>query len=142
MSKTGTCLCGAVKYTIDTSPKETGACHCTMCRKWSGGVYLAFEAKPEDVQFEGVENIAVFKSSEWAERAFCRRCGSSLYYRVTAPGPHEGTYHIGLGSLDDPSDIALTGELFIDRKPKGYSFAEKTHAMTEADVIAMFASDS
>lgn len=139
MSKTGGCLCGAVTYTLSKEPSEIGACHCNMCRKWSGGVYLGMEVSPEAVEIKGAENLTAFGSSPWAERAFCKTCGSSVYYRVTAPGPHQGTYHFGAGTLDDMGDAVLTGELFIDNKPKAYSFAEKTHQMTTEEVMAMFA---
>lgn len=139
MQKTGSCLCRAVTYTLADAPTETGACHCGMCRKWTGGVSLAIEAAPDAVTFEGEDNLACYPSSDWGERCFCKTCGSSLYYRVTAPGPHHGMRFIGLGTLDDPSGITLTGEIFIDNKPEGYSFAEKTKTMTSAAFFAMFA---
>lgn len=139
MSKTGGCLCGAVTYTLSNEPTEVGACHCNMCRKWSGGIYIGLEVKADAVDIEGADNLTSYASSEWAERAFCKICGSSVYYRVTAPGPHAGTYHFGAGTVDDLGDAAMTGELFIDNKPKGYSFAEKTHQMTTEEVMALFA---
>lgn len=139
MSKSGNCLCGAVSYTLANDPKEIGACHCNMCRKWSGGIYLGVEAPTDTVRVSGTENLTVYASSPWAERAFCKICGSSVYYRVTAPGPHEGTYHFGAGTLNELGDVPLTGELFIDEKPRGYSFAEKTHQMNTQEVMAMFA---
>ena len=40
MTHTGSCLCGAVTFTATELPDETGACHCQMCRKHSGGVFL------------------------------------------------------------------------------------------------------
>ncbi|MFK7878626.1 GFA family protein [Roseobacter sp.] len=139
MSKSGSCLCGAVTYTLADDPKEFGACHCNMCRKWSGGIFLGLEAPAETVKVDGGEHLTTYPSSPWAERAFCKICGSSVYYRVTAPGPHEGTYHFGVGTLNDVGDVPLTGELFIDEKPGGYSFAQKTHQMTTEEVMAMFA---
>lgn len=142
MSETGGCLCGAVKYTLNRTPEAVGACHCSMCRKWSGGIYLGIEVPPDGVSFSGAENLRVYTSSPWAERAFCKTCGSSVYYRVTAPGPHEGTYHFGYGTMNGATDLPLTGELFIDNKPGGYNFSEKTHQMTTEEVMAMFAPDS
>ncbi|MCP5075831.1 MAG: GFA family protein [Rhodobacteraceae bacterium] len=139
MTTTGKCLCGAVHFTITAPPTETGACHCNMCRRWSGGVYLGVQVAPDNIKFAGAENITTYASSEWAERGFCKTCGSSLYYRVTAPGSHNGTYHMGLGTFDDPSRVNLTGEIFIDEKPQGYAFAGDTHKMTGAEVFAMFA---
>ena len=67
--------------------------------------------------------------------------GRNIYYRVTAPGPNQGTYHVGLGTMDDTSGISLTEEIFIDRKPQGYAFAGDTRKMTEAEVMAMFGPD-
>ena len=141
MTHSGKCLCGAVTYQVRDLPKETGACHCDMCRKWSGGVYLGIQVAPEKITFDGEENITKYTSSDRAERGFCKQCGSSLYYQVTAPGPHNGTYHIGLGTLDDPSGVVLTGEIFIDTKPQGYAFAGDTHKMTRTEVFEMFASN-
>lgn len=137
--RTGGCLCGAVTFEITSEVAETGACHCAMCRKWSGGIYLGVRVGAQDVTFDGAGNISIFASSPWAERAFCKTCGSSLYYRVTAPGPHHGEYHIGFGTLDDPSGMSLTEEIFIDRKPGAYAFSGKRPVMTEAEVMAMFA---
>ena len=137
----GACLCGACTLTATPKSMNMGACHCSMCRKWSGGIYLGTTAAPDAIHFKGTENITTYTSSPWAERAFCKICGSNLYYRVTAPGPQHGTYHFGFGTLDTPGDAKLTGELFIDLKPSGYSFAEPTHAMTEAEVLALFASE-
>ena len=140
MSQTGSCLCGAVKFTITTPIAEAGACHCGMCRKWSGGVYMSVAVPKGGMAFEGEDNLGTFTSSPWAERVFCKLCGSSILYRVTAPGPMNGEMHVGLGTLSDVSDIPFTGELYIDLKPEAYSFAgDGRHQMTEAEVIAMFA---
>lgn len=138
MSRTGGCLCGGVTYEITGEVKETGACHCGMCRKSSGGVFLGVRVKARDMTFKNKESLSVYTSSPWAERAFCGRCGSTLFYRITAEGDHQGDYHVGLGTVDDTSGIKLTEEIFIDRKPGGYSFAEQTHKMTEAEVMEMF----
>jgi hypothetical protein len=69
---------------------------------------------------------------------FWKTCGSNLYYRITASGPHHGTYHIGFGTLDATDGVALTGEVFIDEKPAGYSFAEKTEQLTGPELMALF----
>lgn len=138
MSHSGGCLCGAVTYEIGTKITETGACHCQMCRKWSGGVYLGVQVASDKMTVTG-DQLGVYTSSPWAERGFCKTCGSSLFYRVTAPGPHSGTYHVGLGTLNDPDGITLTGEIFIDKKPSGYGFAGDSHKMTEAETMAMLA---
>ena len=138
-TRTGGCICGAVRFEITSNPTETGACHCGMCRKYSGGVFLGVQVPPDGLTLTKEDGLKIYTSSPWAERAFCAECGASLFYRVTAPGPMQGEYHVGLGTLDDANGILLTGEIYIDRKPDGYSFAQQTHQMTEAEVEAMFA---
>ncbi len=135
----GKCLCGTVSYKIHRPKSRLGACHCTMCRRWSGGVFIGLQVAPDDIEFKGADNLQTFTSSDWAERAFCKTCGANMYYRVTAPGSHQGTYHMGSGTLDAHGDLMLTEELFVDLKPDGYSFAEDTHALNTQQVEAMFA---
>ncbi|MEQ8896297.1 MAG: GFA family protein [Roseovarius sp.] len=138
MTCNGSCLCGAVKINLAEAPKETGACHCGMCRKWSGGIYLAIPVAAGKATFEGEGNISLYPSSDWAERAFCTTCGTNLFYRLTTPGPHQGDMFVCLGLLDDPSGVTLTEEVFIDEKPAGYAFAGDTRKMTGAELIAQF----
>ncbi|MEL6450516.1 MAG: GFA family protein [Pseudomonadota bacterium] len=140
MSHTGSCVCGAVTYTITSPVTETGACHCGMCRKWSGGVYLSVAVPEGGLDLHGADHLAAYASSPWAERVFCKTCGSNLFYRVTAPGPMQGEMHLGAGTLDQLPDVPFTHELFIDLKPDNYSFdgGAARKQMTEAEVLAMF----
>jgi len=116
---------------------HVGACHCNMCRKWTGGPEFAIECESENTRFEGEDNITVYNSSEWAERGFCKRCGSNLFYRLK----ETGLYAIppGLFDDDDLEDLVLAEQVFIDEKPAFYTFAEKTRELTGAEVLALYA---
>jgi hypothetical protein len=92
-----------------------------------------------DVTWEGEEKIQLYTSSKWAERGFCAACGSNLFYRVTAPGPHHGQVNLTFGSLTDRSGFSMTKEWFIDLKPENYTFAGERRRITEAEIQAMFA---
>lgn len=134
MPAIGRCLCGAVTITLAGDHKEVGACHCGMCRRWGGGPGMAIEVG-KDIEISGRDHVRVYRSSEWAERAFCDTCGSSLYYRLAEAGDH----YLFAGILDDQSDMVLTSQIFIDEKPAYYTFANETKTMTGAEVFAMFA---
>ncbi|MEM0948369.1 MAG: GFA family protein [Pseudomonadota bacterium] len=140
IATTGGCLCGKVRYTLAVPPKGFGACHCGMCRKFSGGIELGIELMPGGIAWEGEENIGTFNSSEWAARGFCKICGSSLFWQLKAEGKMNGLYSLSAGTLDSLEGLELTGEVFIDHKPKGYDFAGNHTRMTEAEVMAMVAS--
>ncbi len=107
-----------------------------MCRRWSSGPY--FEVSCENVTFEGKDNIETIRSSEWAERAFCKVCGSNLYYRIV----DSSEYQISAGLLDDTSELRLAMQVFIDNKPPFYTMADKTETMTEEEVYAAYSPQS
>ena len=132
---TGKCLCGAVSFEAKGVETHHHACHCAMCRRWSGGPLFA--APVESVSFQGEEAIGVYESSTWAERAFCKACGSNLFYRVKQTGQHI----ISIGTFDDTEAFKLVGEIFIDQKPDGYNFAGDLPKKTEAEVFAMFSGE-
>lgn len=134
MSATGRCLCGAVKLTAEGLQGHFHACHCSMCRRLSGGSPF-FGASVKSVTFEGEESITRFTSSEWAERGFCNNCGTSLFYFLK---PTQG-YTLSIGLLDDASRLELAREISIDHKPPAYALVGDHPRMTEAEVFAAFA---
>lgn len=129
----GACLCGAVRVTARARSNNVGACHCSMCQKWGGGPLLAVECG-STVSFEGAEKIRTFNSSEWAERGFCQKCGTHLFYRLK----ESGHYAIPVGLFDDPSEWSLAEQIFIDKKPSFYSFSEQTKNLTGEEVFDQY----
>ncbi|MCA4814448.1 MAG: GFA family protein [Alishewanella agri] len=130
------CLCGAVELEVELSNTEVAACHCSMCRKWSGGPMLAIDSG----ELKSISNeslVTRYQSSEWAERGFCSKCGTHLFYFLK-PANH---YHFPIGLLDDGSDYKLSHQIFIDEKPQYYSFSNETQNMTGAEVFAHFESN-
>lgn len=129
----GACLCSAVRVLAAEASDNVDACHCNMCQKWTGGPLLTIECSPE-TRFEGEENIAVHGSSDWAERGFCKRCGSHLFYRLK----HSGLYEIPAGLFDDKEGLVFKQQIFIDEKPPFYEFANETKMLTGAEVFELW----
>ncbi|MEP0329915.1 MAG: GFA family protein [Anderseniella sp.] len=133
---TGRCMCGAVRLTGTAKEPKVGACHCDMCRRWSSGPF--FEVSCENVAFEGEDSITKIRSSDWAERGFCNKCGSNLFYHII----DSNEFQIAAGLLDDQSALHLYLQVFTDRKPPFYTLADKTETMTAAEVYAAFGAPS
>ena len=133
--KKGSCLCGGVQVVSRAFSKLVGACHCKICTKWGGGPLLGVDCG-SDVSFEGQENISVFNSSAWAERAFCKKCGTHLFYRLQ----ENNQYFMPIGLFNNCEDVIFDHQIFIEEKPEFYSFANKTKNMTGEEVFAQFAS--
>ena len=137
MEGSGSCLCGAVRITVKSISNNVGACHCNFCRKWGGGPLMAVDCG-SDVSFEGEENVSVFNSSAWAERGFCNKCGSHLFYRLKANNQHI----MPVGLFDNEDRFVFDHQVFIDEKPSFYCFSNQTHDMTGAEVFEKFAPPS
>jgi len=93
------------------------------------------------VSFSGSEHIGTFSSSEWAERGFCKLCGSGLYYHLLPqPAAPDGEYILSAGTLTDQTQFEFDHEVYVDHAPGWYRFAdeEKRKRMTEADIMAMY----
>lgn len=132
---TGKCLCGSVIVSFPLDKETFDACHCGMCRKWGGGPALTVDGGP-NITFKGKEFITTYNSSEWAERGFCKQCGTHLFYRLK----ESGFYNFPLGLLDNASQLKFHTQIFVDMKPENYSFANKTEQMTQAEVFAKYSS--
>jgi hypothetical protein len=130
----GSCLCGAVRVSGKTADDGVAACHCTMCRKWGGGPLLAVDCGA-DFHIENEDSVSVYASSAWAERGFCRQCGTHLFYRLKQ-GPR---YFVPAGVFGESEPWVLEQQIFIDEKPGFYSFANHTQNVTGAELFAQFA---
>lgn len=130
-SATGRCLCGAVRFVAEDVQRAFHSCHCSMCRRWSGGP--GFGVDVGRVAFEGQDSLVRFASSDWAERGFCGRCGSHLFYRFV-PADH---YSVWMGALDDPEPFRLAGEIYVDEKPDAYEFAGDHPRRTGEEFLAL-----
>ncbi|OWU85844.1 hypothetical protein ATO6_02790 [Oceanicola sp. 22II-s10i] len=136
--RTGGCMCGAVRFTASDVPDEYGACHCEMCRRWAGSAFLGITVPGKGIVWTGEAQIKTLQSSDWAERAWCGRCGTGLYYHVTADGPMSDNYELPIGIFDDASGLTMRREIFIDQKPDSFAYAGEHQLLTRAEVLAKY----
>jgi len=115
---TGSCLCEAVRYESTSSRLGAGYCHCSKCRKAYGHLYAALvQFNRDDFKITKGE-LSHYKSSDVAERSFCRDCGSSLLFSY----PGQSTLFVLAGTLDFLDDCPFDdsegswGHTFTDDK--------------------------
>lgn len=128
----GRCLCGAVRFVAEEVKSGFDACHCGMCRRWAGGPLFTTQAR--NVSFEGTESLTRYASSDWAERGFCSKCGSTLFYYLKPAK----AFMMSVGAFDDQASFRLVEEIYIDGKPDGYALAGDHPRLTEAETLAKF----
>ncbi|MEM8589316.1 MAG: GFA family protein [Pseudomonadota bacterium] len=110
-----TCNCGSVAFEIKAPLSDIYVCHCSICRRFSGGNGLPVVIlKDEDFDWlSGHDDIRVWNKpdAEW-QANFCCVCGSAL------PGKNDtGTMFVPAGLLpDDVGDLEVRHHIFVGLK--------------------------
>ena len=113
MTRTGGCMCGAVRYEASGDPEHHALCHCGDCRRWSGAPmsgWIAF--KDSAVAITGAP--LTYASSEHGRREFCGTCGTGLFYRNAKFLP--GIIDIQSGTLDAPEADPAGAEIMVKER--------------------------
>ncbi len=113
----GSCLCDGVTYDIHGALRDSVACHCIQCRKTSGHYVSATQATAGMLVITRDETLTWYRSSLEAERGFCNRCGSSLFWRHEAD---EGAVSVMSGTIDGPTGVRTAKHIFASFKGDYY----------------------
>jgi len=101
---TGSCLCGAVKYSTSSDFEMVGNCHCNTCKKITGSAFEAFAviARENFILLAGEDSLVEYKISPKVKKHFCGNCGTPVFnqHRL-APGK----LIVHVGTLDDPTCV-------------------------------------
>lgn len=112
----GKCLCGAVTITVTGELGAVGYCHCSQCRRQTGLYYATTNASIGDVTISGEDHIARYRASPGADRAFCRICGSALFWK----GDGEQSISLMAGLFDVPTGLKGGYHIYCDDKADFY----------------------
>ncbi len=131
MTLKGSCLCGAVRFETQGTPRDIVACHCTQCRKSSGHFIAATSVAPEELTLVEHRGLKWYRSSSAAERGFCQDCGSTLLWK-----PASGDrISIFAGAIDKDVDLPpIVSHIFLAEKGAYYDVddAAERHQATGA----------
>ncbi|MDB4558651.1 GFA family protein [Amylibacter sp.] len=118
--KSGSCLCGAVTYTLDGVLRPSMACHCTQCRKTSGHYWSATQVPTDKFTVTKNDGLKWYRSSNTARRGFCGECGSSMFWQLDG----EDTTSVATGTLDGPTGIKTEQHIFVADKGDYYDIED------------------
>jgi hypothetical protein len=113
VTRTGSCPCGTVRYTISGPVRDVIVCHCDACREaGDGGPWAASAARRENFAVEDLSSLVwrqATVSEHGASRAWCRACGT--YVLWDAPG--RDTVSFAAATLDDSADLAVAAHIWV-----------------------------
>ena len=122
------CNCGAVSFDLGLPPADIYVCHCSICRRFSGGAGMPVVVLQNDAfqWLTGAEHVRVWKKPDvdW-EANFCAVCGSAL------PGRNsDSTMFVPAGLLpDEAGPLEVRHHIFVGSRAKWDHIADggKTH---------------
>lgn len=130
----GSCLCGQVSFELTDKLRQVVYCHCQQCRKTSGHFVAATAVDSGHLVFSSDAGLSWYRSSDLAQRGFCKECGSSLFWR-----PEHGEYvAVMAGSLESPTGIRDSRHIYVDDAGDYYDLHDDLpkHAQDHHDVWA------
>ena len=111
MKLEGSCLCGGVRFEIDGEFEPRSYCHCTSCKRLSGGAATAnARVRSDAVRITaGEELLRRYQPEEGSAKTFCSVCGSNLF---GAGWPEREFCSVRLPAIDTPFEGAPTRHIF------------------------------
>jgi hypothetical protein len=116
----GGCLCGGVRYRASGELQGVTACHCSQCARTTGHYWASAKCAAADFALDKEETLRWYPSSAEAERGFCARCGSSLFWRRIGGD----TVSMTAGTLDRPTGLRVKYHIFCASKSDYYDIAD------------------
>jgi len=112
----GSCLCGALRYSVTGEPARFFHCHCSRCRKSSGtGHATNLFVDNGRLTWTGDTGLIRFYKLPEAQRfsrTFCAQCGGPLPREITAMQQ----VFVPAGTLDDEPNIQPQARIFQGSK--------------------------
>ena len=112
----GSCHCGAIKYSSSSNPVNIQNCHCNDCKKSSGAVYQTNIFVPLSAfKISGKVEKFVHISDRGSKmtKYFCPKCGSHIYGENSF---RAGAITIRAGSINEKEIIKPLRNIFLASK--------------------------
>jgi hypothetical protein len=121
----GSCLCGAVNFTLRLPSKWVAHCHCTRCQRAHGAALVTWVgAAADQVSIDdGQAALRWFEGPGGSRRGLCAHCGSSLFFCADR---WPGEMHMARANFIDA----------LDREPQLHAYFD-THVswLAHADAL-------
>ncbi|MGG2398947.1 GFA family protein [Pseudomonas sp. SH1-B] len=106
----GGCQCGALRYRIEAPLVDIAHCHCSICRRSSGGILTTWVTVPA-ASFRWLQGRPrAFASSASCTRYFCADCGAHLALLTTLS---PDTLDVTVATLDAPERAPANRHIWV-----------------------------
>ena len=108
----GSCQCGGVQFELPETFEARTFCHCTTCKKLSGGGGTANGRIPADdlTITQGAELLRTYQPEEGSAKTFCSVCGSNLF---GGGWPESDSASVRLSAIDSPLKSKPSKHIYV-----------------------------
>ncbi|WP_415753898.1 GFA family protein [Pseudomonas leptonychotis] len=109
----GGCQCGALRYQFEAPLQDIAHCHCSICRRSTGGIVTTWITVPL-TRFRWLAGTPrEYASSASCTRSFCPTCGAHLTL-FTALSPD--SLDITIATLDQPELAPADRHIWVQNR--------------------------
>ena len=109
----GGCHCGRLRYRFDAPLTDIAHCHCSVCRRSSGGILTTWITVPL-ASFQWLAGTPTeYASSATCTRSFCPTCGAHLTL-FTRLSPE--TLDVTVATLDHPEQAPADRHIWVQSR--------------------------
>ena len=84
---TGSCHCGAVRFTVSHLPEQLTDCNCSLCRR-TGALWGHFPLETVSIEAADDATIGYLQGDRTLVTHTCRTCGCTTHWLPVDPGEH------------------------------------------------------
>ena len=134
----GSCLCGAFQFELERIVGPFELCHCSRCRKLSGGMGMpAIGVHADDyrvIRDDGTHTsfaAPLLNAPPAYHSYFCAQCGAPL-----PPPDPAGWFEIPAGLLDDDIEARLDRRIYVEYRQAWESAIGDVPKLTRDEIAA------
>ena len=110
--KIAKCLCGGIKIKIIGNLRHVINCHCSQCMKTHGNFAAYTACEEKNITFMNKKPLKWYKSSDFAKRGFCSKCGASIFYKIKK----STNISIAAGIFRNPTNLKTNSNIYTKGK--------------------------
>lgn len=110
---TGGCHCGNLRYQVDAALEDIAHCHCSICRRTSGGIVVTWVSVPVDSLTWLAGSPTSYDSGPTCVRYFCNNCGAQVaLFSRSSPL----TMDVTIATLDHPETVRANRHIWTESR--------------------------
>ena len=119
-SLSASCLCNGISMTIKGQFRPVINCHCIQCTKTHGNYAAYTSVLEQNIIFKSKKTLKWFQSSAKAKRGFCKKCGSSIFFKRLG----SKAVSISAGLFRNPSKLKTISHIYVKNKRDYYKILD------------------